>query len=172
MASLALLSVPEDASVYISLDDLVLALDNWAIKDKFAFQTASRKKDWASFVCAESLPSGDQQVMDCAWNARGKRLELTNEWKLSILESKHSYLAVARVMSINKQTSPDNIKNAIWVHYSENISYKVAQEYRLRLFSDDIKTHWQSFGLLSSYKTLLKTQSPGLIIDLIVNDTD
>ncbi|ELR08061.1 hypothetical protein GMDG_02888, partial [Pseudogymnoascus destructans 20631-21] len=64
MSGLSKLSVPADRTEYSSKSDLVFALHDWAIKEKFSFRVA--KSSGASWRCAQK---------ECPWKVQGWRIE-------------------------------------------------------------------------------------------------
>jgi MuDR family transposase len=149
MASLGELLVPLDGAEYLDLDAMVRALDDWAVKQKFCFRTAKREDAVAIFVCAEA------EELGCAWRCRA-RLNGEDLWVLSILNVDHSCVGrglrkhassskrewldpvVSRHLNVTKKTTLVEIKDLLCVRFAEEISYKVAQLYRLRLLDGDI----------------------------------
>lgn len=53
MTSLPLLVVPGDGAEFLDLDVVVLALDDWAVKEKFVFHCERRDLAMALWVSAE-----------------------------------------------------------------------------------------------------------------------
>ncbi|KAI9684815.1 MAG: hypothetical protein M1829_000190 [Trizodia sp. TS-e1964] len=172
------LRVPENQSVYLDLDALVRALDDWAVKKKFCFRTVKREATVALFDCAEATELG------CEWHCRARLLD-DEIWVLSIINSDHTCIGrgvrkhsssskrewldpvVARHLNVTKQTKPDDIQDLLRVRFGENISYKIAQLCRLRLLDEDIGAQRHSFQLLPAYKRHLEASFLGVHIDLL-----
>lgn len=173
MTSLPLLSVPESGTEFLDLDTLVLALDNWAVKLKFAYRTERRDTSRACWVCAEE---------GCRWRCHSSKTH--DLWVLVIDESEHHCAGsgqrkftssakkdwldgvVSRHLRVTKKTTPQEILDLLRVNYAEEISYKRAQESRLRLLDGDIGKQRHSFQLCPAYKLLLERVSPGVHFEL------
>lgn len=168
------LSVPTDGSSYASWDELRQALNDWAIKVKFAYKVAKKEPTRATYCCRNE---------NCSWKCRVRK-DSTGLLLLTIAESQHSCVgaalgqrraasnhtwlddAVSKHLHVTKATTPKAIVDCVRIHYSEEISYKVAQNTRLRLLSGDLGNQRYSFQLLPSYMRLLELAQPGVYTDI------
>lgn len=175
MTSLPLLVVPVDGAEFLDLDAVVLALDDWAVKEKFVFRCERRDSGRALWVCAEE---------DCSWRCRASLLAHDNVWELAVASSEHSCGSratrkfssaskkdwldgvVSRHLAVGKATTPQQIIDLLRVQFAEEIDYKRAQECRLRLLDGDIGKQRNSFQLLPAYKELLEMSSPAVHVEL------
>jgi hypothetical protein len=168
MTSLPLLVVPVDGVEFLVLDAVVLALDDWAVKEKFVFRCERRDSGRALWVCAEE---------DCSWRCRASLLAHDNVWELAVASSEHSCgsRATRKFSSASKKglagwrglpppcCGEGNYPTAD--HRSpprtirREIDYKRAQECRLRLLDGDIGKQRNSFQLLPTYKELASPSS-------------
>jgi hypothetical protein len=183
MASLETLRMPVDGQEFLDLDALSLALDDWAVKEKFAFRVERRDAHGATWVCAEEW-EGDGE---CPWRCRARRGE-DESWVLALLEPQHRCVTrgerirrssskkewldpvVSRHLAVTKATKPQEIVDLLRVGFSEaRLSYKVAQLCRMRLLDSDIGKQRHSFELLPAYKTLLESVDPEVHVDLMVD---
>jgi len=53
MSSLQELTVPYNGQEFLDIDTLLLALHDWAVKEKFSFRTEKREAGRASWTCLE-----------------------------------------------------------------------------------------------------------------------
>jgi len=85
--------------------------------------------------------------------------------------SSHAWLdeAVSKHLNITKATNPKAIVECIRIHYSEEVSYKVAQLTRLRLLSGDLGNQRYSFQLLPSYRRTLEHIQPDVYMDIAID---
>jgi len=175
MAALAELSVPSNGTEYLDIDSFVRALDDWAVKKKFSFRMLRRDAQRAVYVCAEE---------GCGWRVRARPTD-DELWVLVIDDDEHRCIGrgvrkfassskkewldpvVSRHLNVTKETRPKDIEDLLRVRFAEKISYKVAQQCKLRLLDGDIGAQQHSFQLLPAYKELLEKVSPGVHVDLI-----
>jgi hypothetical protein len=173
MTSLPLLQVPESGTEFLDLEALILALDDCAVKLKFAYRTERRDSSRAIWVCAEE---------GCHWRCRSSKVH--DLWVLVIDESEHHCAGsgqskfsssakkdwldgvVTRHLRVTKKTTPQEILDLLRVNYAEEISYKRAQEARLRLLDGDIGKQRHSLQLCPAYKLLLERISLGVHFEL------
>jgi len=78
--------------------------------------------------------------------------------------------AVFKHLNITKTTNSKAIVKCIHIHYSEKISYKIAQLTQLHLLNEDLDNQQYSFQLLSSYKRTLKHIQPDVYIDIAIDE--
>ncbi len=165
--------MPEDGTEFFELDDILLALDDWAVKEKFVFRTERRDSSRDSWICADD---------GCPWRCRPSVVD--DMWVLSVLDGEHhcggsgqrkfssasrkEWLdrVVSRYLLVTNKTSPSEILNLLRVQFAEEIDYKRAQECRLRLLDGDIGRQRHSFQLLPAYKELLESVSPAVHVEL------
>jgi hypothetical protein len=83
MAALDQLSVPVDGLEFVSFDDLSFALDDWAVKEKFAFRVKNKEAGIGVYICAQA------QTLGCQWRCTG-RTAMDNTVVLSIKNSVHN----------------------------------------------------------------------------------
>lgn len=76
---------------------------------------------------------------------------------------------VSSHIQVNRGTKPAELIELVSVHYSEKISYKVAQLCRLRLLTGGIGHQRYSFQLLPAYRDTVELQAPGAKIDLSID---
>ena len=69
-----------------------------------------------------------------------------------------------------KTTNSKAIVKCIHIHYSEKISYKIAQLTQLHLLSEDLSNQQYSFQLLSSYKRILKHIQSNVYINIAIDE--
>lgn len=81
MTSLPLLVVPVDGAEFLGLDAVVLALDDWEVKEKFVFHCERRDLAMALWVCAEE---------DCSLRCHASLLAHDNVWELAAASGEHS----------------------------------------------------------------------------------
>ena len=147
MTALPLLRVPVDRTEYNSVDELIFALHDWAVKLSFTFRTERRTKSRASFVCAFAADLG------CKWRVRGspnyahlEDNEAPESWTLIIEDGTHTCASrnemdfssatnhkwldatVNRYMAAVKETKPKAIQGMLLVSFGKTIGYKAAQE--------------------------------------------
>ncbi len=78
--------------------------------------------------------------------------------------------AVFKHLNITKATDPKAIVECIRIHYSEEVSYKVAQLTQLHLLSGDLGNQQYSFQLLSSYRRALERVQPDVYMDIAIDE--
>jgi hypothetical protein len=180
MAAIDLLAVPTAGTEYSSFDDLEFALHDWAVKEKFSFRIVRKEARSSTYVCAAKGTTG------CTWRCNGTS-PAKGMCRLSIQETEHICMgaplsthrsssrrewldgAIARHMRVARATKPEQIIDMLPVQFAEHISYKVAQEARLRALGDDIQRHRESFELLPAYERRLLDACPGAYIDLVID---
>ncbi len=128
-------------------------LDNWAIKDKFSFWVVKKKPVKATYCCKNK---------SCSWRCWVWK-NLNEMLILTIIEAEHNCIeaelekkrtvsshvwlnkTVFKHLNIIKTTSSKAIVKCIHIHYSEKISYKIAQLTQLHLLSEDLSNQQYSF---------------------------
>ena len=177
MTSLCLLEEVPDCSQYTDWKELRRALDNWAVRDKFAYRTPSKEPSRARYVCADA---------DCRWTCHASKqrdgmieLRVTRRehtcWtggvaKFSSSASKYWVdEAASQHLLVTKTTKPQEIVDTIRIHFSETISYKVAQMCRQRLLDGGLGKQCYSFQLLPAYYDALELRCPGSTVDLQID---
>jgi hypothetical protein len=83
MAALDQLSVPVDGLEFMSFDDLFFSLDDWAVKEKFAFWVKKKEAGIGVYVRAQA------QTLGCQWRYTGQTA-MDNTVVLSIKTSVHN----------------------------------------------------------------------------------
>jgi len=67
-------------------------------------------------------------------------------------------------------TDSKAIVKCIHIHYSEKVSYKVAQLTQLHLLSEGLSNQQYSFQLLSSYKRALKCVQSDVYMNIVIDE--
>ncbi len=77
--------------------------------------------------------------------------------------------AIPHHLLVTKATKPREVVETIKIHYTETISYKVAQLAVQQLLDGGLGKQWYSFQLLPSYRDTVELRCPGAIVDLQIN---
>ena len=177
MFSLSNLHALKDEELFASWKDARQALNDWAVSAKFTHRTAKKEPSRATYVCA---------VAGCPWHINGHKTKdglicLRVAERLHNCESsgvakrgaasKADWLkeAVSSVLLVTASTKPQNIVNAIQLHYSEKINYQAAFRTRTRLISGGLGKYRHSFQLLPAYFRRVKESTPMASLDLQIN---
>jgi hypothetical protein len=70
---------------------------------------------------------------------------------------------------VTRSIKPREVVETIKVHYTETLSYKVAQQAVQRLLDRGLGKQRYSFQLLPSYRDTVELQYPGATVDLQIN---
>ena len=177
---MAAIAPPEDfyiGAIFITWDALKLALDSWAVRDKFTYRTPRKTPKTATYTCKEAL--------QCTWKIRALRL---SEGVIQVKEIAgiHTCLggpskyggashvawlieAIPQHLSVRQLTKPQDLVDCVRLHYGEIISYKQAQRTRAALLEDALGDHRHSFEQLPAYGEALLLQAPGIYFCLDIN---
>lgn len=79
--------------------------------------------------------------------------------------------AVSQHLKVDRDTKPREIMEVMKVHFSEDVSYKVANMARNRLLDGGLGAHRYSFQLLPQYRDLIVSRAPGTLVDLQVDQS-
>lgn len=176
MSAIQNFSQPPPVTEHADWNSVRLLLDNWAVADKFTYRTPKKDKHRATYACAEET---------CSWRCSAT-IQKDGMIKLRITEAEHSCVtsgvtkfapssgarfldeAVPQHLKVGANTSPREIMETIKVHYSEDISYKVALNARNRLLDGGLGAHRYSFQLLPQYRDSIAQRAPGSHVDLQV----
>lgn len=144
MSALRELLRPVHGQNFLNADQLCRAIDDWAVKDKFTFRVPKRDAARLIFQCAEE---------GCEWKCRSSCPSVADDpWRLVVLNGEHTCSGrcgvtnhsssskkswidpvIKRHLNVTPDTRPQEIIDCIQELYAETISYKVAQQCRLRL---------------------------------------
>jgi hypothetical protein len=169
---MAAISAPNeycDEAIFATWDALKLALNSWAIRDKFTYRTAKKTPKTAIYICKEAP--------QCTWKTRVFRLP---EGVIQVKEIAgiHTCLggpskfggashitwlieAIPQHLSVRQSTKPQDLVDCVRLHYGEIINYKQAQRTRAALLEDALGDHRHSFEQLPAYGEALLIQAPG-----------
>jgi hypothetical protein len=180
MTSLSLLQELPDSSEYVDWKELRQALDNWAVAAKFTYRTAKKGKTVARYICA-GRDSG------CRWACNASKQEDSGMLELRVATRQHTCWdgglakfssssnrtwldeAASQHILVTKTTKPQEIVDTISIHFAEKISYKVAQQCRLRLLDGGLGQQRYSFQLLPAYRDTVELRCPGTTVDLQID---
>ncbi len=167
-----------DNTEYVFRVDVCQVLDNWAIKNKFSFQMMKKKPVKAVYCCRNEGCSW------WCWVQKNKNEILI----LTIVERKHNCIeaelkkkrtvsdhvwlneAVFKHLNVTKMTDSKTIVKCICIHYSEKVSYKIAQLIHLCLLSEGLSNQQYSFQLLLSYKRALKCVQSDVYMNIAIDE--
>jgi hypothetical protein len=153
MAAITTLKDIRQGAIFATWNALKLALNSWAIRDKFTYRTPKKTPEIAHYICKEAP--------QCAWKIRAFRLP---EGTIQVIEiagihtyfggpSKHggaSHIvwlieAIPQHLSVRPSTKPQDLVNCVRLYYGEAITYKQAQRTRAALLEDALGDHRYSF---------------------------
>lgn len=111
MASLPLLLVPEDGTEFSELDDVLLALNDWAVNEKLVFCTGRR--DAGRLPLAVPRFRRRRHVGALSLRRRAPLWRIGAEAILLCLEERMVDGAVSRYLSVTNKTSPSKILGSL-----------------------------------------------------------
>jgi hypothetical protein len=165
-----------EGTCFNSWEDLRDAVEDWAIRDQFEFQTLKKDKSRASYACCHKH-SGCQWQLMASYND-DRKIEIKK------LDRDHSCagLAVRNGNTANQQswlrrvvpnnlfvtraTTPQEIIDSIRMHHAQTPSYKAAWLARQSLINDRREHQVQQFQQIPAYIAQLKKANPGVATDI------
>ena len=90
MTSIGLLQRPSNSQIFDNYEDLLLALYDWAIIDKFDFRVAVKRLEYAQYFCLNT---------NCNWSCSASALgPEEEEWTLAIASEIHTCVSTGSAL--------------------------------------------------------------------------
>jgi MuDR family transposase len=177
MAAITTLKDIRQGAIFATWDALKLALNSWAIRDKFTYRTPKKTPGAATYTCKEAP--------ECPWKIRVSRLP---EGVIRVIEiseihtclggserggaaSQIAWLieAIPQHLLVRQSTKSQDLIDCVRLQYGEIITYQQAHRTRAALLEDALGDHRYSFKQLPAYGEALLLQAPGTYFRLDID---